>query len=65
MHAAREMYDDVTDIKIGEVPDWFFHMTFIRRLTLCTGEARRENELVHALHKNMPPLELQRYSIQG
>jgi len=52
MHVAREMYEDVTHIGTVEIPDEFFDKTFIRHLMLGTEEARKENELVHALHEN-------------
>jgi hypothetical protein len=54
MHLAREMYRDVAHMETVEIPDEFFHKTFIRHLMLGTGEARKENVLVHALHENYP-----------
>jgi len=52
MHLVREMYRDVTHMETVETPDGFFDKTFIRHLMLGTGEARREIELMHALHEN-------------
>ena len=54
MHLASEVYREVTHMETVEIPDEFFDKTFIRHLMLGTEEARRENELVHALHENMP-----------
>jgi hypothetical protein len=48
------MYRDVTHMETVEIPDEFFDMTFIRQLMLVTGEARRENERMHALHEKHP-----------
>jgi len=52
MHLAREMYEDVAHMETVEIPDEFFDKTFIQHLMLGTGETRRENERVHALHEN-------------
>jgi len=52
MHLVREMYRDVTHMETVETPDGFFDKTFIRHLMLGAGEARREIELIHALHEN-------------
>jgi hypothetical protein len=52
MHMATEMYRDVTDIKTVEIPDEILAKTFVRHLIFGTGEARRENVLVHTLHEN-------------
>jgi len=51
MHLASEMYREVTHMETVEIPDEFFDKIFIRHLMLGTEEARRENELVHALHE--------------
>jgi len=52
MHLAREMYRDVTQMETVDVPDAFFDRTCIRYLMLGTAEARRETQLVYALHEN-------------
>jgi len=52
VHMAKEMYDNVTDIRRVKIPDEFFDKTFIRHLMLGTGDARSENERVHVLHEN-------------
>jgi hypothetical protein len=52
MHMSREMYLDVTHMETVEVPGDFFDKTILRHLMLSKGEARRENELVHAFHEN-------------
>jgi len=67
MHLAREMYRDVTHIETVELPDEFFDITFIRHLMLGTGEARRENVLVHGPHEKHPFYSFQgnRYSDDG
>ena len=51
MHLVREMYRDGTHMETVEIPGEFFDKTFIPHLMLDTGEARRENVLVHALHE--------------
>jgi len=51
MHLVREMYRDGTHMETVEIPDESFDITFIHHLMLDTGEARRENVLVHALHE--------------
>jgi hypothetical protein len=52
MHLLKEMYDNVPHMETVDIPEEFFNKTFIRHLTLGTGEAPRRNELVHALHEN-------------
>jgi hypothetical protein len=54
MHLAREMSRDMAHMETVEIPDEFFDKTFIRHLMLGTGEARKENVLVHALHEKHP-----------
>jgi len=54
MHLVSEMYRDVTHMETVEIRGESFDITFIRHLMLDTGEARRENVLVHALHEKHP-----------
>jgi len=54
MYMAKEMYRDVMEIKIFELPDEFSDKTFIRHLMLGTEETSRRNERVHALHEKDP-----------
>jgi len=42
MHLAREMYRDVTDMEMVEIPDEFFDKAFIRHVMHGTEEARKE-----------------------
>jgi hypothetical protein len=60
MHLAREMYRNVTHMETVEIPDEFFDKTSTRQLMFGTGETRRENERVHALHEKLPF-----YSLEG
>jgi len=46
------MYREVAHMETVEIPDEFFDKTSIRQLMLGTGEARRETQIVHALHEN-------------
>lgn len=52
MYMAREMYRDVTHIKIFEIPEEFFNKTFIGDLIFGTGEMSMRNERLHALHEH-------------
>jgi len=65
MRLAREMHEDVTHMETVEIPDEFFDNTFISRLMLGTEEARRENELVDALHEKHPFYSFEGIRIKG
>jgi hypothetical protein len=65
MHLARDMYEYVAHMETVEIPDEFFDKTFISRLMLGTEEARRENELVDALHEKHPFYSFEGIRIKG